>query len=110
MSTSSSDGSTLTNRVLRRRASKRALERGGAAGPLELFQQAARAGRLEQQVGPFQRRAHRSTGEGFVRDDLTRVEVDDRLVQGADEATIKDLAQLGGECGLLKQDRGHLPV
>ena len=87
-----------------------ALERGGAAGPLELRQQPARAGRLEQQVGPLQRRTHRSTGEGFVRDDLTRVEVDDRLVQGADEATIKDLAQLGGECGLLKQDRGHLPV
>ena len=87
MSTSSSDGSTLTNSVLRSRASSAPLQSGGAAGPLELGQQPARARRREQQVGRSSAEPDRPARERLVGDDLARVEVDDRLVHGADEAS-----------------------
>ncbi|MDA0136432.1 hypothetical protein OJ962_02915 [Solirubrobacter sp. CPCC 204708] len=84
-----------------------AAQRGGAARPLELFDQPARAGGLEQQVGAFERRPDRASRQRFIADDLTRVEVDDRLVDGADEAGLEDRAELSGAGGLLEQDRGH---
>ena len=75
----------------------------GAAGPVELRDRAGPARGREQQVRALQRRALGPAGERLVGDDLLGVEVDDRLVDGADQALVEDPAQLDGERGLFER-------
>jgi hypothetical protein len=54
-------------------------QRGGAARPVEVAQAPARPGGAEELVGPGDGGALGPAGERLVRDDLARLEVDDRL-------------------------------
>src|SRR5256885_1314572 len=78
-----------------------------AARAVELGEEAFAAGCGEQLEGVLERAADGAAGEGLVADDRLRVEVDDRLEEGAQGARGEDAADGNGrgEVG-----DGHLQV
>ena len=103
---SSSDGSTLTNSVLRRPAASAPRSAAARQAQSSSATRPGLGGGGEQHVRALQRRADRPARERLVGDDLLGVEVDDRLVDGPEQALGQDVAQFGDERGLL-QNRGH---
>ena len=82
-----------------------ALQRGALALPLDLTLEAGDTSGLEQQVGALETRAARAARERLVADGLARVEVDERLIGGADALAIDEVGD-GGRRGAMWRSCG----